>query len=202
MTQPLRVGLTGGIASGKSTVAHMFGNKGVPLIDTDVIAREVVEPGQPGLRAIREAFGDGILDDAGHLHRGRMRELVFAAEERRKQLEGILHPLIRAEMHRQSQTAGGLYQIIVVPLLVESGLQTLFDRILVVDCPPEVQLARLLNRDRESADQAKSMLAAQASREERLAAADDVIVNDRDLEYLRTQVEALHSRYSTLSRNG
>lgn len=200
MTTPLRIGLTGGIASGKSTAALMFAELGVPLIDTDVIAREVVEPGQSGLRQLEEAFGAGILDSSGRLDRRRMRERVFTSDETRTRVGAILHPLIREQMQQQSAAAGGPYQIIVVPLLVESGLESMFDRVLVVDCPREMQLARLLTRDDEASRQAEAMLDSQASRKERLAAADEVIVNDGDLANLRAQVEALHARYSSLAR--
>ena len=198
----MRIGLTGGIASGKSTVADMFAELGAPLIDTDVIARKVVEPGRPALRQLEEAFGSEILDTSGRLDRKRMREIVFASEDKRQRLEGILHPLIREEMHRQSNAAGGTYQVIVVPLLVESGLESMFDRILVVDCPREVQLARLIARDEEARAQAEAMLDAQASRAERLAVADDAIVNDGDLASLRSQVAVLHDRYESLAQAG
>lgn len=201
MSHPLRIGLTGGIASGKSTAAEMFAELGAPLIDTDLISREIVEPGRPALARLTEAFGPDLLDASGHLDRKRMRERIFASDRMRERLESILHPLIREDMQRQSAAAGGDYQIIVVPLLVESGLESMFDRILVVDCPRAVQLARLLSRDDETSIQAESILAAQADREERLAAADDIIVNDGDLVSLRRRVEALHDHYLALSRD-
>ncbi|MGH8221626.1 MAG: dephospho-CoA kinase [Woeseiaceae bacterium] len=199
--QLLRIGLTGGIASGKSTVADLFAELGVPVIDTDLIARELVEPGMPALDAIRREFGDRVMVD-GALDRAALRELVFASDERRHRLQGILHPLIREETLRQAESAGGPYQLIVVPLLAESPLKARVDRILVVDCEPEQQLGRLLKRDAESRDQAERMIAAQARREERLAIADDVVDNSGDLDDTRRQVQALHERYLELSRAG
>jgi dephospho-CoA kinase len=195
----LRIGLTGGIASGKSTVADMFAEKGVPVIDTDVIAREVVEPGEPALNEIVDLFGPDVIDSEGRLRRRRLRDLVFADDARRTALEGILHPRIRAAAIAQADSLGGPYQIIVVPLLVESPMKKLMDRILVVDCSEDVQLARLLQRDNENAAQARRILAAQASRPERLEIADDVIVNDGSLDETARQVEELHRQYLRLA---
>ena len=197
--RPLRIGLTGGIASGKSTVTDMFAALGVPVIDTDVIAREVVAPGQPALEEIRREFGDEIIAEDGSLDRAYMRKLVFSDHELRQRLEAILHPRIGAATIEQADAAGGEYQVVVVPLLTESALQTAMDRILVVDCSEATQLQRLLERDAESEDQARRILAAQASREERLAIADDVISNDAGLEILESQVTELHSRYLALA---
>lgn len=197
--QPLRIGLTGGIASGKTTVAKLFADLGARIIDTDVIAREVVEPGQPALAAIRAEFGPSVIDDSGALDRPAMRELVFSDEDRRRTLEGILHPLIRDEAMRQSETAGGPYQVIVVPLLAASPLQDFVDRILVVDCDEETQLRRLLARDTETEAQARRILEAQSSRLERLAIANDVIHNDGDLSATREQVRQLHEIYLSLA---
>jgi dephospho-CoA kinase len=194
-----RVALTGGIASGKSTVADMFGELGAVLIDTDIIAREVVQPGTRGLQDIVDAFGPALLDADGMLDRPEMRRLIFADDARRKQLEAILHPNIRQEAQRQMQTRGGPYQIVIVPLLVESPLKDLVDRIVVVDCSEEIQLERLLARDSGTNDQARRMIAAQSSREERLALADDVIENDEDIDDTRGQVAALHARYLTFA---
>jgi dephospho-CoA kinase len=193
--EPLRIGLTGGIASGKSTVADMFADLGTPVIDTDVIAREVVRPGQPALDEIREAFGDGVIDPDGTLDRAAMRTIVFGDDAARRRLEAILHPRIGAATRAQADAAGGDYQIIVVPLLVESALRAFVDRVLVVDCDEATQIARLLARDTESEAQARRMLAAQSTRAERMAIADDVIANDGSLDDTREQVEALHRRY-------
>ena len=196
---PLRIGLTGGIASGKSLVADSFHDLGVPVIDTDIIAREVVRPGQPALDEIRTRFGEGVLDDDGELDRAAMRELIFSDQGARHDLEAILHPRIGAETRRQADSAGGDYQIIVVPLLVGSPLTQFVDRILVVDCEEETQIQRLLARDTEMLGQAERIVAAQASREERLSIADDVINNEFDLDYVRKQVAALDSQYRSLA---
>ena len=197
---PLSVGLTGGIASGKSTVADMFGELGVIVIDTDVIARDIVNPGQPALAEIGETFGAEVITADGSLDRKVMRSIVFAEPGKRKILESILHPRIREEAANQAAAATGPYQIIVVPLLVDSPMRSNMDRILVVDCGEQTQLARLLERDAETAAQAQRMMDAQASRTERLAIADDIIQNEGRLAETRHQVEALHSHYLTLAQ--
>ena len=196
----LRIGLTGGIASGKSTVADLFGELGAALIDTDVIAREVVKLGSAALEEIREEFGAGVIAADGTLDRAAMRQIVFADDDRRQALENILHPKIRSETLRQAAAADGAYQIIVVPLLVESPMKSYVDRILVVDCTPAEQLSRLLSRDAENEQQARRMIAAQASREERLAIADDVIDNSGSLESTRRSVAALHGMYLRMAQ--
>ena len=196
---PLRIGLTGGIASGKSTVAEMFAELGAPVIDTDVIAREVVEKGEPALDQIRERFGEQVLDAGGNLDRRELRRQIFADTGARHDLEAILHPRIGRETRRQADAAGGPYQLIVVPLLLGSPLTQYVDRILVVDCDEETQIERLLARDAETLEQAQRMLAAQSSREERLAIADDVVRNDRSLGQTRRQVKALDERYRRLA---
>lgn len=191
----LRIGLTGGIASGKSLVAGCFAGFGVPVIDTDEIARDVVEPGRPALHEIRRAFGDDVVGADGALDRRAMRQLVFADESRRADLEAILHPRIRRETRARADRAGGPYQVLVVPLLVETGFEDLTDRVLVVDCPVELQKTRLLSRDAEDPAQVERILAAQISRAERLAAADDVIDNSGTVAATRAQVDALHKKY-------
>jgi len=193
--KPFRIGLTGGIASGKTTVSNMFAELGIPVIDTDVIAREIVRPGEPALKQIRDRFGDKIIDDTGRLDRRALRDIVFASEEARRDLEAILHPAIGRETRRQADALSGPYQLIVVPLLVGSKLLDLIDRVLVVDCDPGLQFSRLLARDAESAEQANRILAAQPRREDRLAIADDVISNDSDLDLLSGQVKELDQRY-------
>ena len=195
----LRIGLTGGIASGKSTVANMFAELGVELVDTDVIARTVVEPGQPALGEIRAAFGDDVIGEDGRLDRRRLRAIVFADDERRRELEAILHPKIRDEAARQSALARSPYHLVVVPLMVESPMRHEMNRVLVVDCTEDTQLERLLARDMESEEQARRMLAAQASRDDRLRIADDVIRNDGDLNETRMQVADLHAFYLSLT---
>ncbi len=192
---PLRIGLTGGIASGKSTVADMFADLGVPVIDTDLIARQVVGAGQPALAEIREAFGPGVIAADGTLDRAAMREIVFGDDDARRRLEAILHPRIRQQTVQQADAADGAYQVIVVPLLVESSLRAFVDRVLVVDCDENTQVARLLARDGESEERARRILAAQSTRDQRLAIADDVISNEGNLDDTRKQVEALHRSY-------
>jgi len=177
----------------------MFGELGAVLIDTDLIARDVVLPGTAGLQDIVDSFGADILDADGMLDRPAMRRLVFADDSRRRQLEAILHPKIRQEAERQMQTRGGPYQIVIVPLLFESPLKSLVDRIVVVDCSEQIQLERLLARDIGTKDQARRMLAAQAGRQERLALADDVVANDADLAETLRQVTALHTLYMSLA---
>jgi dephospho-CoA kinase len=195
----LRIGLTGGIASGKSLVADMFAEHNVPVIDTDIIAREVVAPGQPALDEIRARFGEQVMSPTGHLDRVAMRKAVFADDGKRLALEEIVHPRIGAETRRQADLAGGDYQIIVVPLLVGSPLVQFVNRVLVVDCEEETQIRRLLARDAETVDQAKRIIAAQASREERLTIADDVINNDYSLDHVRNQVVDLDRQYRSLA---
>jgi dephospho-CoA kinase len=198
----LRIGLTGGIASGKSTVAELFAGHGVPVIDLDQVAREVVAPGEPALAAIVAEFGPEVLDAAGQLDRGSLRARVFREPTARERLEDLLHPRILAAAVREAETAGGPYQVIVAPLLVESGLTGWVDRVLVVDCPAETQLQRLLARDGGDAALARAILATQASREQRLAAADDVIVNDGPPERLTEAVAALDSAYREMAAGG
>ena len=195
----LRIGLTGGIASGKSTVASFFAARGAVVLDSDQIAREVVEPGKPALAALIQALGGGILDRDGRLDRGELRQRLFADEATRRRVEAILHPEILAELAHQSQSAPGPYQVFVIPLLVESHLERVVDRILVVDCPEEDQVRRLMARDGESRESALGMLRAQASREERLAVADDVVDNGGDSGALSAQVAALDGKYRELA---
>ena len=196
----LLIGLTGGIATGKSAVADIFASLGVPVFDTDRIARDVVEPGTPTLGKLVEVFGADILDQSGRLDRARMRARVFADPAQRHLLESIVHPAIREELARRSAAVTGSYQVHVIPLLVESGRSSAYDRVLVVDCPREQQMARLLARDGSDPEQARRILAAQASREARLSVADDVIVNTGTLEELRDFVRTLHGNYAMLAR--
>ena len=200
VSEPLRIGLTGGIASGKSMIADMFAARDVPVIDTDAISRKLVRPGAPALGEIEREFGSDVLTANGELDRRRMRDLVFNDAEKRSALEAILHPRIRDEAVRQSGSAGGAYQVIVVPLLVESPMRRWIDRILAVDCSEETQLKRLLERDASSEEQARRMIAAQASRQDRLAIADDVIDNDGTKAEAAQQVENLHRRYLDLAK--
>ena len=195
----LRVGLTGGIASGKTTAAHRFAELGATVIDADEVARALVEPGMPALTEILARFGDGVLGADRRLDRRALRERVFRDPGARRDLEAILHPRIRAEMARRAAAAAGPYAILVIPLLIEGGQRDGFDRILVVDVAEETQRRRLLERDRVSAELASAMLAAQARRAERLARADDVLSNETSLEALQAGVDALHRRYLALA---
>ncbi len=199
-SRAFRVGLTGGIASGKSTVARLFAALGVPIIDADELAREVVQPGRPLLSRLVERFGPGILRADGSLDRAALRDIVFSDPAARADLESLTHPAIREAMEERSARARGPYQILAIPLLVEKGRSTPVDRVLVVDCDEAVQIRRLQARDGSTLEQARAILGAQASRAERLAAADDVIRNDGDIDALRDQVEALHLRYLDLAR--
>ena len=180
----------------------MFADLGATVIDTDVIAREVVRPGQPALEEIRQAFGDSVISADGTLDRATMRRRIFADDKSRRRLEAILHPRIREETLRQANVAAGDYQLIVVPLLVESPMRRDVDRIVVVDCTVDVQIQRLLARDAETEAQARKIIAAQASREQRLAIADDVVRNDGPIEDTRRQVETLHAHFLELSAIG
>lgn len=177
----------------------MFAGRGATIVDTDVIAREVVRAGEPAVDDIRERFGDAVIDNTGNLDRPALRKLVFSDDAARLDLESILHPRIGAETRRQADAASGPYQIIVVPLLVGSPLLQFVDRILVVDCDEETQIRRLLARDAETIEQVQRILAAQASREARLAIADDVISNDQDLSETLLQVERLDRKYRDLA---
>lgn len=199
MTRPTLIALTGGIASGKSAVAAMFEKLGVPVLDTDQIARHVVEPGMPAFAQIVEAFGRDVLDASGRLDRRRLRERVFTDPAQRELLESITHPAIRAELARRSEAAGGPYQIHVIPLLIEGGRADAYDRVLVVDCPEEQQIERLTARDHTTVEQARQILAAQASRQQRLDAADDVIVNTGTLADLEQFVLTLHRNYERIA---
>lgn len=195
----LRIGLTGGIGSGKSTVTALFAAHGVPIIDTDRIAHELTAADTVATRRIAELFGPEVMSAGNVLDRSRMRQLVFADPAKRKQLEDLLHPLIRRRTLELVAQAHAPYCIVVVPLLLEAGWQSLVDRVLVVDVPPELQLSRTRQRDGRPAEEVRAIIAAQISREKRLAAADDIVVNDAGPEQLATQVEQLHRKYLQLA---
>jgi dephospho-CoA kinase len=197
----LRVGLTGGIASGKSTVAQLFGAQAVPVIDTDQIARALVAPGTALLLQLFDRFGEHLRRPDGSLDRLALRRLVFEDAGQRRALEALLHPAIRERTEALATQLGGPYQIHVIPLLLETRGQARYDRVLVVDCPEALQLARLQSRDGCDAQQARAMLAAQTSRAARLAAADDVILNDAEPAALAPQVAVLHRKYLQLARS-
>lgn len=198
----LCIGLTGGIASGKSTVAEAFAELGTPVIDADQVARDVVQPGTPGLQAVAAHFGDDFITPAGELNRQRMRETVFNDPTQRKALEAILHPLIRSELIAWRQDLTAPYGLLMVPILVEGGFNTICDRILVVDVPESVQVQRLCARDNNSPELARKILAAQASRETRLSYADDVIENTGTPDDLKPRVAILHAQYLKMAQSG
>lgn len=205
MTPGLTIGLTGGVASGKSVVAAMFVSLGAALIDTDVIAREVVAPGEPGLAAIRAEFGDSVLTPSGELDRAKMRKLIFADPAKRRALEAALHPLIRARTRQRLDATRGPYVLVAVPLLVETGFGQLVDRVLVVDCPVSQQIDRLVKRDGMTEAEARAMVEAQTDRGTRLRAAQDIVDNSGALDATREQVANLHEQYLALAaqrRNG
>jgi dephospho-CoA kinase len=191
----MRVALTGGIASGKSTVAALFAAQGVPIIDMDELAREVVAPGSALLVQVIGRFGPSVRNPDGSLNRAALRELVFRDAPARNDLEAMLHPAILARAAQLSAERGGPYQIIVVPLLAESGAARQYDRVLLVDCDEALQRSRLARRDGSNAAQVDAALAAQASRAVRQALADDVIVNDGEARALEPKVRELHRQY-------
>lgn len=191
----LVVGLTGGIGSGKTAVSDLFADKGIVIVDADVIAREVVEPGQPALNAIVDRFGPQMLLPDSTLDRRALRELIFNSDEDKNWLNALLHPAIRESMQAQTQRATSAYCILSVPLLVENGLDKMVDRVLVVDVATKLQIERTSSRDQQSKEQVEKIIAAQASREQRLAAADDVIDNNGERSALIEQVEQLHKHY-------
>ncbi|MBK3757775.1 dephospho-CoA kinase [Stutzerimonas frequens] len=197
--KPWILGLTGGIGSGKSAVAEHFANLGVHTVDADQAARWVVEPGRTALLQIAQHFGDGVLLPTGELNRAALRERIFADPAERQWLERLLHPLIRSEIADHLARADSPYAIMVSPLLIESGQYRTVDRVLVVDVPEVLQVARTVARDQASEEQVRAILKVQAAREERLRHADDVLVNDRDLSWLRSEVERLHHFYLQLS---
>ncbi|MGD0505393.1 MAG: dephospho-CoA kinase [Steroidobacteraceae bacterium] len=200
MASRLRIGLTGGIASGKSTVEQRLIELGVPVVNADDSARAVVAHGQTGLAAVVERFGGGVLRPDGELDRPALRNLIFQSPEKRRDLEAILHPLIREHMERQAAGAVGPYLVLSIPLLVESsGARDRVDRILVVDADESQQVQRLMTRDSVSVEQARAVLAAQASRTDRLKVADDVLLNSGSVAELRQAVDRLHQRYLELA---
>ncbi|ALS59243.1 dephospho-CoA kinase [Pandoraea norimbergensis] len=194
------IGLTGGIGSGKTTVANLFATHGIAIIDTDAIAHGITAPGGAAMPAIRRTFGDDFVAPDGSLDRARMRELVFADDDAKARLEAITHPLIRTECERAAAQAEGPYLIFVVPLLVESGTwRERVQRILVVDCPEETQIARVMARNHFSRDQVLAIMARQATRAQRLALADDVVDNDTQHAALTSRVDRLHAEYLKLA---
>ncbi|AEG09779.1 dephospho-CoA kinase [Shewanella baltica] len=193
------VGLTGGIGSGKTTVANLFAAEGITLVDADIVAREVVAPGSKGLEAIVTHFGAEILTPEGELERAKLRQRIFSHPEEREWLNQLLHPMIRQEMLAQVEKATSAYVIMVVPLLFENGLDRLVNRTLVVDISPELQINRTVKRDNVDASQVNNIISSQCSRSEKLARADDIIDNQGEISTLKREVLALHQRYLQLS---
>ena len=194
------IGLTGGIGSGKSTVAELFKKLGVPVIDADIFARQICEPGASAYNTVIDHFGAGILDDGGHINRKKLRDIIFAHDLEREWLEAALHPIIRREMHTQAETFNSPYCIFVIPLLTESNNLDGIDRILVVDAPEALQIERASKRDHTSMDDIEKIMSAQNSRGERLTYADDVILNDVDIAALERKVAKLHESYTAMAR--
>ena len=197
----LRVGLTGGIGSGKTTVCNIFSELGVPVIDADMISHKLVCKGKPALKRIKEIFGDIIIDVNGELDRNRMRNIIFSDIKARKQIESILHPLIYNEIQKQVSKLNNPYCIICIPLLFETNSENKVDRILVIDVPKNIQLKRAVLRDDKSTMDIKKIIDTQAPRKHRLQSADDIIVNDGDIAKLRDQISKLDKKYNKLSAN-
>jgi len=194
------IGLTGGIGSGKSAVSLRFAVKhGIHVVDADLKSRVVVEPGRPALQAIVDRFGDAVVQPSGELDRAALRQRVFSDPQERLWLEALLHPLIREEIVSDLASATSPYALLVSPLLIESGQHKMTDRVLVVDVSEETQLLRTALRDNVPQDQVKAIMKAQASREERLKQAHDIVSNDQDLAALHKQVDALHERYLSMA---
>ncbi len=195
----LVVGLTGGIGSGKSVAADFFAELGIAIVDADIVAREVVEPGESALQAIVSRFGPDILNPDGTLHRRALRDIIFSQPEQKSWLEALLHPVIRERIKVQLRAAQGPYKLLVSPLLLETDQVEMTDRVLLIDCDPEIQLQRVCQRDQAEAAQIRKIMATQMNRDERLSRADDVILNSGTLETLRADVLALHQRYTAIS---
>jgi dephospho-CoA kinase len=194
----LKIGLTGGIGCGKTTVADLFAARGVPVLDADRVARELVEPGKSAFDAIVRRFGTDVLR-GGHLDRSRLRAIVFADAEARNWLESLLHPLVYRELERRIGNLSAPYCLLVIPLLLETGHRDFVDRLLVVDCPEDVQRRRVARRDGLGGPEIERIMASQASRAERLAAADEVMDNTASREDLAARVERLHRHYLDLA---
>ena len=198
-SRPFLVGLTGGIGSGKTLVSDTFAQLGVDIVDADIIARDVVAPGSEGLSALVEHFGSGIVNASGELNRAALRERVFSNVEEKAWLNACLHPRIRHAMQQAAANVKSSYGILAVPLLIENDLTGMVDRVTVVDCPEDMQVARAMQRDGSSETIIRSIIASQATREQRLAVADDVIDNSLTPEHTCEQVKALHATYQALA---
>ncbi|GGC81961.1 dephospho-CoA kinase [Undibacterium terreum] len=196
------LGLTGGIGSGKTTVANLFADLGASLVDTDLLAHQLTSPSGIAIPDIIRQFGQDFIQQDGAMDRAKMREQVFGHPEEKARLEAILHPLIRSETEKAARAATGSYIIFVVPLLVESGSwKSRVSRVLVVDCPEQTQIQRVMSRNGLSEQQVRAIMAAQVSRETRLQAADDVIANEGDISQISAQVRDLHAKYLKLAES-
>lgn len=193
------VGLTGGIGSGKTTAANRFNSLGVPIIDADVVARDIVKPGRPALQEIINSFGDDVVDSEGRLDRAALRGIVFSNPDLRKKLENILHPQIYERIHNELGELSGPYAIIVIPLLAESKRQYHLNRVLVVDAPSELQISRVTVRDKQSPSQVERILHSQSSRRKRNSIADDIIENSGSIDDLCDHIDALHRQYLVIA---
>ena len=194
------VGLTGGIGSGKTAASDYLASKGISVVDADLVSRLVVEPGQPALQAIAERFGSAVIQQDGTLDRRALREIVFADPSARKDLEAITHPAIGAEIFRQLHHASSPYTLLVSPLLLESSQHKMAQRILLIDVPEALQLARTASRDQVAETQVKAIIAAQMSRADKRQRADDIVVNDADLASLHRQLDSLHETYLKMAQ--
>lgn len=197
-TLPLTIGLTGGIGSGKSAVSRFFSDLDIPIIDTDELSRELVEPGSPLLQDIKDYFGNSIILKSGELDRKQLREIVFQDTTKKQWLEKLLHPEIRHLLLKRLENISGTYAIVVVPLLLENNNYGFIDRVLVVDCPVDLQLDRAVARDKSNINEIKKIIASQIPRAQRLKQADDIIVNEGTLESLKAKVLELHEKYQQL----
>lgn len=191
----LKIGLTGGIGSGKSTVSKLFEELGIPVIDADVIAHQIVEPGQPALKQLVQAFGERFLNADGSLNRAELRERVFSDPAQKKRLEQLLHPIIYRKIEVEIDKLNSPYCILSIPLLLETKMTSFVDRVLVIDCPIETQIERVKKRDGFSTERIRSIIASQVSRDERLSCADDIIDNSKQAAQLAEQVKKLHNLY-------
>ena len=200
MSKSIKIGLTGGIASGKTTVSDFFKKLGIQVIDADVISHEVTKPDGSAFKEIMSSFGSNILNENGLIDRNKMRTIIFNNQNKKEELEGIIHPKVREEMLKLISQSNDHYLIISVPLLVEIGMNEMFDRTLVVDCSEETQIDRLMHRDKITFQEAQSILINQANRSARLKVADDLILNEKNvnLSELEKEVLELHKRYSKL----
>lgn len=197
----LKVGLTGGIGSGKTTASNIFSRLGVPIIDADVIAHQVLTINQPAFAETIRLFGEAILDSSGHIDRGILRNLIFENLEKRSALEQIIHPRVRAAIEEETTSLQGDYCLIVIPLLIESNMQDLVDRILVITADPDIRINRIQQRDKTSLDHVQKIIDAQIDEKERLSCADDILVNNNDVLNLENDINVLHKKYQGLAKS-